>query len=506
MPCRDTSGSLGDGKSGFHGQNGTVHKSGWKDLLSGKSPIKSGSVKTRLSKIGTVMFLLGEERRPLKSAGLAVLGASLVLVGSTLIAWGAETKPGASLKLVASGLVSPTGLTSLDATSGRLLITDQVGTIHVLTKEGALLEKPFLDLRDRMAEVKNGFDERGLLGLALHPKFNSNRKFYVVYNAPLRKGAETNWDSTLHLSEFKVSERNSTQADAASERVLLEIDKPYFNHNGGAIVFGPDGYLYMAVGDGGNANDTGHGHSPQGNGQDTRQLLGKILRLDVDHGDKYSIPSDNPFAKGGGRPEIYAYGLRNPWRISFDRGGSHELFAADVGQDLFEEVDLIVKGGNYGWNIREGFHGFDPKDSRHPPEASPKVGADGQPLLDPIFEYKSFKAFPKDPEGLGTSVTGGFVYRGKALPELSGRYVFADWSRNFAVADGFIYVASRPSSDAVKKWSIEPLDLTSHPKGKLRAFVVSLGEDAEGELYVMTNNSNQLIGQTGKVYKLVREP
>lgn len=417
----------------------------------------------------------------------------------------AEDKSNLTLKEVAAGFVSPTALIPLDATSGRLLLADQAGTIHVLTKEGALVEKLFLDLTGRMAELKKGFDERGLLGLALHPKFANNGKVYVVYNAPLRKGAPAEWDSTLHLSEFKTSANDRLQVDPASERVLLEIDKPYFNHNGGCIAFGPDGYLYMSVGDGGNANDQGRGHTPdKGNGQDTTSLLGKILRLDVDKGSPYAIPSDNPFANGGGRPEIYAYGLRNPWRISFDRGGRHELFTADVGQDLFEEVDIIVKGGNYGWNIREGFHCFDPKNTRRPPEDCAKVGADGKPLLDPIFEYKSFKAFPKDPEGLGTSVTGGFVYRGKALPELTGRYVFADWSKNFVLADGTIYMATRPGADAGQKWSVKPLDLASHPQGKMKAFVVSVGQDAEGELYIMTNNSSQLVGKTGKVYKLVK--
>ncbi|MEK7685760.1 MAG: PQQ-dependent sugar dehydrogenase [Verrucomicrobiota bacterium] len=337
----------------------------------------------------------------------------------------------------------------------------------------------------------------------MHPRFAENRRLFVAYSAPLRKDGPAEWDHTMHISELKVSEKDPLQADPGTERILLQIDKPYFNHNGGAVVFGPDGYLYISVGDGGNANDTGRGHSLQGNGQDTGVLLGKVLRIDVDKGEPYAIPSDNPFAGGQGRPEIYAYGLRNSWRISFDRGGDHELFAADVGQDLFEEVNIIVKGGNYGWNIREGFHWFDPKNPRNPPESGPHVGADGKPLLDPIFDYKSSKAFPKDPEARGTSVTGGYVYRGGALPQLQGRYIFADWSRNFIKPDGVVYAATRPGASGPKKWSVEPLDLVTHPKGSVGGYVVALGEDAEGELYVMTTGVNMVMGKTGKVFKLV---
>ncbi|MBI4661968.1 MAG: PQQ-dependent sugar dehydrogenase [Verrucomicrobia bacterium] len=384
-----------------------------------------------------------------------------------------------------------------------MLVADQIGRVHVLTKDGTLLEKPFLDLTDRVKINPGAFDERGLLGLALHPRFRENRKFYIVYSAPLRKDGPAGWDHTMQLSELKVSAGDGNCADPASERVLLQIDEPYFNHNAGCIVFGPDGYLYMAVGDGGNANDEGQGHSLQGNGQDLTNLMGKILRIDVDKGAPYAIPADNPFVAGHARPEIYAYGLRNPWRITFDRGGSHELFAADIGQTLYEEVNLIVKGGNYGWRIREGFHCFDPKNPRRSPEDCPKVGTNGKPLLDPIFAYKNVNGFRNDPEALGSSITGGYIYRGQAIPQLEGRYVFGDWSRNFVVKDGVMLVATRPTPGASKAWTIEPLDLVTHPKGRLKSFIVALGEDAYGELYVMTNDSNSLRAKTGKVYKLV---
>ena len=436
-------------------------------------------------------------------ANAHILFISICLLAlATRPAFAADGKSGIGLKLIAEGFTSPTTLIPLDDGSGRLLVADQIGIIYVLTKDGTKAEQPFFDVRSRLTKLIEGFDERGLLGLALHPGFKENRKVYLEYSAPRRDSAPSDWDSTLHVSEFKVSEADPARVDPSSERVLLEIDKPWFNHNAGCLAFGPDGYLYISVGDGGNANDEGRGHSPQGNGQDTTVLLGKILRIDIDKGTPYAIPLDNPFADGKkGRPEIFAYGMRNAWRISFDRGGNHELFAGDVGQTMFEEVDIIVKGGNYGWNIREGFHCFNPKDALHPPENCPKVGASGEPLLDPILEYKNINGQRKDPEARGISVTGGYVYRGKALPQLEGKYVFGDWSRNFVLPDGALFVATRPNSHGEKKWTMEPLELVS-PK-KVGAFIVAFGQDADGELYVLTNGRNLITGSTGKVYKLV---
>jgi glucose/arabinose dehydrogenase len=212
------------------------------------------------------------------------------------------------------------------------------------------------------------------------------------------------------------------------------------------------------------------------------------------------IPSDNPVAEGKGRREIYAWGLRNPWRFSFDRQ-TGDLFAADIGQDLYEEVNIVKKGGNYGWPIREGFHCFNMADGRAEPEDCPRVAKDGAPLLDPVFEYKSFRSFPRDPGALGISITGGYVYRGKAIPSLAGKYVFADWSRNMAVGDGVLYVATRLSPKG-KAWSLEKLTPESHP-ASLKFTIPAFGEDAEGELYVFSNNSSQLTGKSGKVWKIV---
>ncbi len=442
-------------------------------------------------------------RRTTGRAGLVAGGLVVCLAGTLSAADG--TRAGVALKQVADGFTSPVVLVPLDDGSGRLLITDQIGTVSILTREGKVMEKLFFDVRERLIKLNEGFDERGLLGLALHPRFKENRKVYAVYSAPLLDAAlkEKEWDNTLTLSEFKVFANDRLQVDPASERVLLQIDKPWFNHNGGCLAFGPDGLLYLSVGDGGNKNDSGRGHSPQGNGQDVTVLLGKVLRIDVDKGNPYAIPADNPFADGKkGRPEIYAYGLRNTWRMSFDRGGAHELFGGDVGQTLFEEVNIIVKGGNYGWNIREGFHCFNAQDEKSPPEDCPKAGADGQPLLDPIFEYKNLNGFRKDPEARGISVTGGCVYRGKALPQFFGRYLFADWSRNFVLPDGVLFVATRPASSGSKRWMMEPLELVS--PAKIGAFIVALGQDDEGEVYVLTNGKNALIGNTGKVFKLVK--
>lgn len=430
------------------------------------------------------------------SASLA-MAAGLLLTSS--IAFCAEK---ATLKPFATGFVSPVAMTSIPGSTD-LLVVDQPGVIYRVAKDGMVASKPLLDLRPRMVTVKQGFDERGALSIALHPKFSENRRFFVAYSAPLRKGGPEGWDHTMHISEFKAADARASAADSESEKIILQIDKPAFNHNGGSIAFGPEGFLYVSVGDGGDGNDTGKGHGPNGNGQDTQVLLGKILRIDVDHGSPYTTPSDNPLKQSGGRPEIYAYGLRNPWRISFDMGGKHELFAADVGQTMFEEVNIIVKGGNYGWRVREGLLGFDPAKPAQPPENPPRMGADGKPFIDPAFGYKNKNGYRKDDDAYGISITGGYVYRGKSIPSLAGKYIFADWSSNFGLPDGIILVATRPGSGS-GMWNVQPLDLVSHPGGKVKNFVVALGQDREGELYVMTNGSSQVIGKTGKIWKLVK--
>jgi glucose/arabinose dehydrogenase len=403
------------------------------------------------------------------------------------------------VRLVVEGLTAPVHMVESPDGTGRLFVVDQVGTIRILTSEGELLAEPFLDVSDRMVSFRPGFDERGLLGLAFHPAYVENGRFFVYYSAPLRPGGPEGWDHTSHISEFLVS-ANPNLADPNSERLILQIDQPQFNHNAGTLVFGPeDGYLYIALGDGGGGNDVGLGHTPNlGNAQDITNLLGSILRIDIDNGDPYGIPEDNPFIDEIGRDEIYAYGLRNPYRISFDLSGNRELFAADAGQLLWEEVSIINKGGNYGWNIKEGTHCFDPDNPGVSPPECPDVGPIlGDPLIDPVIEYANIR----QPGGIGTVVVGGFVYRGDVLPQLGGRYVFADWSTSFIQPDGVLLVASsRPD----RLWQIQELSVKDRPGGRLGHFILGFGQDSRGEVYVLTSDSNSPSGDTGRIYQLVR--
>jgi glucose/arabinose dehydrogenase len=402
------------------------------------------------------------------------------------------SRPRVGLELIAEGFTSPVSLASPDDGSGRLFVADQRGQIWLVTANGRE-DEPFLDLSDRMESIRPTYDERGLLGLTMHPDFDQNGRFFVYYSAPLRPGAPEGWDHTSHLSEFRVSESDPNSADPASERILLQMDEPQSNHNGGGIAFGPDGYLYVALGDGGGANDTGLGHPPQGNGQDTSTLLGSILRLDVDGGAPYSVPADNPFVGQEGRDEIWAYGFRNPFRIAFDRGGEGALYVGDVGQNLFEEVDVVTKGGNYGWRIREGRHCFDPDRPNSPPDQCPQVGARGEPLQAPILEYD---------HDLGISVIGGYLYRGSQMPDLVGHYIFGDWSKSFIGANGKVFDGLPPASGS-EAWTRRQFVITTLDDTDLGAFLLSFGQDIEGELYALTSKRPGPLGSTGKVFKLV---
>ena len=414
-----------------------------------------------------------------------------------------------ALEQIASGLTHPVMLAEAPDSTGRLFIVDQTGQIWILASEGTLLTEPFLDISERMVTLNPSYDERGLLGLAFHPDYGQNGRFFVYYSAPLHAEAPDEFNHTSHLAEFTVSATDPNQAAADSERILLAIDQPQGNHNAGTLAFGPtDGYLYVSLGDGGGANDTGVGHMEDwydanagGNGQDIEQnLLGSILRLDVDAGEPYAVPADNPFVGSAGLGEIYAYGFRNPYRFSFDVAGTHELYVGDAGQELYEEVSLVEKAGNYGWNIKEGAHCFDAANPENPPASCPGTVGEGHPrtgdpLIDPVIELRNSGAFD---DGHGVVVVGGYVYRGSALPSLDGTYLFGVWSRGDNNG-GAIFTAETAQEGM---WDFAPLSLEGNPNGELQEFLLSFAQDLNGEVYVLTTQEVGPTGDTGKVYRL----
>ncbi len=298
---------------------------------------------------------------------------------------------GNSWQAVVQGLSQPTGLFNAGDGSGRLFIIEQAGLILVMKGE-TINPTPFLNLTEKV----NCCGERGLLGLVFHPRFAENGYFYVDYTEKVGTQLFT------VVARYKVSASNPDEADPASEVRILHIEQPFLNHKGGQLAFGPDGYLYIGMGDGGSEGD------PLGNGQSLQTLLGKILRIDVDHGDPYGIPADNPFVNGGGLMEIWAYGLRNPWRFSFDKL-TGDLYIGDVGQDAWEEIDYLPAGspggGNFGWSYYEG---------DHPYRGSPPTDAK---FIMPVAEYS---------HTFGNSVIGGYVYRGYRLPAWQGVYIYGD--------------------------------------------------------------------------------
>lgn len=397
-------------------------------------------------------------------------------------------------RIVAQGFVSPIAFVSPGDGTGRMFVVDQIGAIRIVDAQGNVAANVFLDLRSKITPLSANYDERGLLGMAFHPDFKNNGRFFVYYSAPLRSGAPEGWNHTATVSEFSARGDNPGVADAAREKIILRIDHPQANHNGGHIAFGPDGYLYIPMGDGGEANDVGLGHPASGNGQDTAALLGKILRVDIDNGSPYAIPSDNPFVGKNGRPEIFAYGFRNPYHISFDAGGSNALFAADAGQNLWEEVNIVAKGGNYGWNIKEGKHCFDPLNVGEALVTCASEGAQGEPLVDPIIEY----GHPAS-GGPGVAIVGGYVYRGASIADLAGNYVFADWSKSFTGGDGSIFAAI--NSDGA--WTFRELAIASNKNGRLGLFVKGVGQDENNELYILTSEAAGPTGTTGKIFKLM---
>jgi glucose/arabinose dehydrogenase len=430
----------------------------------------------------------------------------------------ATPKPVIGLLPISGGLSAPMMIAVPDDGSGRMFVADQVGIIRVIGPDNTPAEVPFLDIRDRIVPLNRVYDERGLLSFAFHPDYRQNGRVFVYYTAPLSPGAPAGWCCTNRVSEFRVHPGNPDILDPGSERILLSINHPSSNHNGGSIVFGPDDrYLYIALGDGGGADDTGTGHTPGiGNAQDGSTLLGKIIRIDVDRpvtgGRLYAIPPDNPFINTPGfLPEIYAMGLRNPAYLSFDRGDGHHLIAAVAGQQLFESVFIIVKGGNYGWNIREGTHCFDHSSHSRPPVGScPITDSRGEPLIGPIIELG---------HDIGSTVVGGALYRGTAIPSLHGMYIFGDWSGSPA-GGGSILVATSPDGPGIstypgtaeavtpqdnRMWSTREFRIAKISDERVNAYVRWIGEGPDHEIYVLTS---RVAGPdpgtaTGEVWKII---
>jgi len=376
-----------------------------------------------------------------KSAARCLFVALIALCGCGGVS--APTQPSSqspltnlSLTTMITGLNAPVYLLQPNDGSGRFFIVEQAGTVRVF-QNGTLSSTPFLDIRSKVTMN----DEMGLLGMAFHPNFSQNHLFYVHYD---RTTAGGSFQSVI--AQYSVSASDPNQADPASEHIVLTVDQPPFaNHKGGQIAFGPDGFLYIGLGDGGSEGD------PMGNGQNPQTLLAKILRIDVNTtsaGKQYGIPADNPFAAGSGLPETWAWGLRNPFRFSFD-SSTGRLFAGDVGQNHFEEIDIIQRGNNYGWNTMEGFHCF-----------NPPSGCDQTGLTLPIAEYDHSE---------GNAVIGGYVYHGTKIPALQGAYVFGD-------------------NGSGKIWELQETSPGTWTRTLLMSSgktISSFGQDQGGELYVV---------------------
>ncbi len=351
---------------------------------------------------------------------------------------------GFTWELVSADFNQPVDIRPAGDGSGRLFVAEKGGLIRIW-HEGRILATPFLDIRDRTDG--SGY-EQGLLGLAFHPRYAENGLFFINY---------TDKSGDTVIARYQVSASDPNTADPASATTLLEVRQPYPNHNGGGLAFGPDGYLYIGLGDGGLANDPGE------RAQNPEQILGKLLRLNVDEGALYSIPPDNPYASGGGRPEVWALGLRNPWRFAFD-ALTGDLYIADVGQSAYEEINYLPAGSppgaNFGWDFREGLQPF---------EGSPPAGL---AFVDPVAVYG---------REFGCSVTGGVVYRGAALPEFSGVYLYADH------CSGIIWGLLRQPDGGWQNEILFQLDVDA----------ASFGVDEDGEVYLADLYA-------GQIFRLVR--
>lgn len=451
--------------------------------------------------------------------------AALFSVGASLQA----AYPTLYLKPVVLGqLHSPTNIIHAGDGSGRVFVTDQPGRIYII-EGGMLRPTPFLDITSKVITLTTGYSERGLLGLAFHPDYETPatagyRKFYVYYSKSYVAGTDPGpplvgepVDHAGVLAEFQVSATDPNVADPNTERRLIVFTQPQSNHNGGQLEFGPDGYLYFGLGDGGQQNDNAAGHTggsagkpagALGNSQDRTRILGKILRLDPlgnnGPGGLYGIPADNPFVGAGSgiREEIWALGMRNPWRFSFDRGpgGTGRLFCTDVGQNKIEEVDIITKGGNYGWRIKEGTIDHD----------ATAPNPSGIALTPPIAEYAHPGATGVGgAPPLGLSGTGGYVYRGTAIPGLQGKYVFGDYGATSGSPSGRLMGLEETAENSGVFTLTQAIPVLGGNPFSMR--LLCLGEDGDGELYLGTKISGGVLAldnglPNGGIYKLTPVP
>jgi len=417
------------------------------------------------------------------------------------------------VQTVASGLTSPVALVPDPGQPGRLLVVDQAGTIRVI-EDGQLRAEPFLDVKDRLVQPlgilgkfdETDYDERGLLGFAFHPDVAKAEKsgfgrVYTYTSEPVQGPADFSVEGVAVMNHQSVVTEwqltaDRSRIDPASARVLMRIDQPQFNHNAGDLAFGPDGYLYISLGDGGGANDTDAGHGTIGNGQDIHTVHGSLLRIDplppgltpagrdaVSANGAYRVPWDNPFVGVDGVDEIYAYGFRNPFRFSFDKL-SGMLVVGDVGQNLVEEVDIVRKGGNYGWRIKEGNFKFDPNG------VAIGLPLEDDSLQDPVAQYDHDD---------GLSIIGGHMYYGHEVPALRSLYVFADFSQGFQTPNGRLFVADLLTG------KIEELLIGAEQK-PLNLYVKGMGQDSDGEVYILGGTALGPYGTTGVVLKIVGLP
>jgi glucose/arabinose dehydrogenase len=403
------------------------------------------------------------------------------------------------LEPVATGLTAPNWGISAPGDSERLFVTDQDGILWAINLTTGV-RTVFLDVSARLVPLgafgPGTFDERGLLGLAFHPDYATNGLLYTYTSEPVSGAADfstmpqgTTANHQSVVAEWSVPDPGdpASVVNPSSRRELLRIDEPQFNHNAGALNFGPDGMLFIALGDGGEADDQGVGHSPQGNGQDTSNVLGDILRIDPQGSNsangEYGIPADNPFVGGPGVDEIWASGFRNPFRFSFD-SATGDLIAADVGQNDIEEIDVVTKGGNFGWRVKEGSFLFDPNGDE---DGFVTARSPGSPagLIDPIAEYDHDE---------GLAVVGGFVYHGDAIRALRNRYVFGEFSRPEG-EEGRLFFLN--ASNRIREFRLVG-------QSSLGFFVNGFGQDANGELYVLGNTTGTPFEDTGVVMRIAQ--